>query len=85
MKRIVFCCVLLSIFASCSLSPEKARERCLEDENNKVIYGELLKPYCDCVYGKLKIVADSVKLSKEIVDSVTIDCDAEFTNFDTNF
>ncbi len=85
MKRIVFCGVLLFLFASCSISPEKARDMCLGNENNKVIYGGAIESYCDCIYSKLKIVADSVKLSDEIVDSVTTDCDADFTNFDTNF
>lgn len=85
MKRIVFCSVFLSLFASCTLSPEKAREKCLDNENNKILYGESIVPYCDCVYGKLKMIADSARLTEEIVDSVTTDCDADFTNFDTNF
>lgn len=85
MKRIVFCGVILLVFASCGISPERVRDTCLEKEDNKVIFGESIKPYCDCIYGKLKLIADTTKLTDEIVDSVTTECDAEYTNFDTNF
>ena len=36
-------------------------------------------------YEKLKEIADTTKLKEEIIDSVSNECDAEFTTMDTQF
>lgn len=85
MKKIGYILVAFALFSACSPSPEKVKEKCLKDKNNQVFYGEQTPAYCDCMYNKLTEIADSVKLTDEVIDSVKTECDAEFTSFDTNF
>lgn len=69
----------------CSPSPEKVKKDCLKDKSNFIFYGEKTPMFCDCLYEKVKEIADSTKLTDEIVDSVKTECESEFTNLDTNF
>lgn len=85
MKKLALAFVIIFLSVSCNPSAEKVKEQCLKDKDNQVFYGEQTPSYCDCIYEKLKEIQDSQKLTDEIVDSVKAECDAEYTNFDTNF
>ncbi len=86
MKRIVFLATIIATVAvACTPSPEDVKEECLKDKNNERFYGEQTPAYCDCVYEKVKEIADSTKLSRKIIDSVKAECDAQYTSLDTNF
>ena len=86
MKRIVFLATIIATVAvACTPSPEDVKEECLKDKNNERFYGEQTPAYCDCVYEKVKEIADTTKLTREIIDSVKAECDVQFTSLDTKF
>jgi len=85
MRKVGLCLVLFLMFAGCTPSPEKVRKQCLENADNQIFYGEQTAAYCECLYQKLKPISDTAKLTKEVIDSVQSECDAEYTTMDTNF
>ena len=85
MKKFILFALLLAFGVACSPSPDSVKEKCLKDKNNAIFYGDKTPAYCDCVYEKLKEIADTTKLKEEIIDSVSNECDAEFTTMDTQF
>ncbi len=86
MKRIVFLATIIATLGvACTPSPEDVKEECLKDKNNERFYGAQTPAYCDCVYEKVKEIADTAKLTREVIDSVKAECDVEYTTLDTNF
>ncbi|MCQ2608203.1 MAG: hypothetical protein MJ197_05900 [Bacteroidales bacterium] len=85
MKKTVFFLGVCLVAVACKPTPEKVKQDCLKNKDYAVFYGEQTPMFCDCVYGKLKEIADTADLNKQIVDSVTTDCETEYTTMDTNF
>ena len=86
MKRFFCIYILFAACVSCTPSAEKLKEKCLEDADNQVFYGERTKDYCDCLYQKLKLAeVEKISLTEEYVDSVKTECDTEYTTMDTDF
>ncbi len=85
MKKILFYFGVCLVAIACKPTPEKVKQDCLNNKEYVIFYGEQTPMFCDCIYGKLKEIADTTDLSEEIVDSVTVECEAEYTTMDTNF
>ena len=86
MKRIiVLSTIIASIGVACVPSPEEVKEECLKDKNNERFYGAQTPAYCDCVYEKVKEIADTARLNRSVIDSVKAECDAQHTSLETNF